>query len=253
MRATRYLIVNADDFGRSAGVNRGICESHKHGIVTSASLMVRWPAAAAAARYARAQPNLSVGLHFDLAEWVYHDSEWVAAYQVVPPDDRAALAGELSRQLARFYALMDSEPTHLDSHQHVHMDEPLLSVMRDAAQRLSVPLRRCATTVRYCGDFYGQADDGAPFPEGISVEGLSRIISGLPPGVSELSCHPGDGDDLDSVYRDERATEMRVLCDPRVCAAIESNRIELISFRELLGGLWQSSSIAKRVYKANEN
>ena len=46
----RCVIINADDFGLSAGINRGIIEAHERGIVTSASLMVRWPAA----EYARA-------------------------------------------------------------------------------------------------------------------------------------------------------------------------------------------------------
>jgi len=41
MSDRRYLIVNADDFGQSPGVNRGIIQAHEHGIVTSASLMVR--------------------------------------------------------------------------------------------------------------------------------------------------------------------------------------------------------------------
>lgn len=50
---SRFLIVNADDFGQSPGVNRGIIEAHEHGIVTSASLMVRWPAATEAAAYGR--------------------------------------------------------------------------------------------------------------------------------------------------------------------------------------------------------
>ncbi len=56
MPAKRYLIVNADDFGLSEGVNRGIIRAHEQGIVTSASLMVRGAAAAEAARYARAAP-----------------------------------------------------------------------------------------------------------------------------------------------------------------------------------------------------
>jgi len=41
---TRFLIVNADDFGQSPGINRGIIKAHADGIVTSVSLMVRWPA-----------------------------------------------------------------------------------------------------------------------------------------------------------------------------------------------------------------
>ena len=48
MTAPRSLIVNADDFGQSRGVNRGVIEAHERGIVTSASLMVRWPAAESA-------------------------------------------------------------------------------------------------------------------------------------------------------------------------------------------------------------
>ncbi len=49
----KYLIINADDFGQSSGVTRGIIEAHEHGIVTSASFMVRWPAAAEAVAYSR--------------------------------------------------------------------------------------------------------------------------------------------------------------------------------------------------------
>jgi len=62
MSAKRYLIVNADDLGHSSAVNRGVMRAHDHGIVTSASLMVRWPAAVEAAEYARNRPGLSLGL-----------------------------------------------------------------------------------------------------------------------------------------------------------------------------------------------
>ena len=60
--AERVLIVNADDFGRSPGVNRGVIRGHEQGIVTSATLMVRWPAAAEAAADAR-DTGRSVGRH----------------------------------------------------------------------------------------------------------------------------------------------------------------------------------------------
>src|ERR687893_53407 len=78
----RYLIVNSDDFGLSRGVNQGIIEAHEQGIVTSASLMVRWPAAAEAAAYAREHSELSLGLHIDLSEWAYRDGDWRAVYEV---------------------------------------------------------------------------------------------------------------------------------------------------------------------------
>src|SRR5437867_779392 len=102
MPSTRYLIVNADDFGQSRGVNQGIIEAHEHGIVTSASLMVRWPAACEAAAYGREHCELSVGLHLDLGEWAYREDAWVPLYEVVDLDDASAVAEEVSRQLSSF-------------------------------------------------------------------------------------------------------------------------------------------------------
>jgi predicted glycoside hydrolase/deacetylase ChbG (UPF0249 family) len=77
--AGRFLIVNADDFGLTSGINRGIIEAHEHGIVTSASLMVRYPAAREAADYAKAHPELSVGLHFEAGEWRYRAGRMVSS------------------------------------------------------------------------------------------------------------------------------------------------------------------------------
>src|SRR5262245_5377777 len=86
--STKYVIVNADDFGQSHGVNRGIVHAHQYGIVTSASLMVRWPAAPEAVAYAREHQSLSLGLHVDLGEKVFRAGEWVPMYTVVPLQDR---------------------------------------------------------------------------------------------------------------------------------------------------------------------
>ncbi len=91
---TRFLIVNADDFGQSPGVNEGLSRRVRRGIVTSASLMVRWAAAASAGAYARAHPSLSLGLHVDLGEWAYRQASWVPLYEVVAAEDAAAVADE---------------------------------------------------------------------------------------------------------------------------------------------------------------
>src|SRR5688572_12479651 len=109
MRA-RYLIVNADDFGLSEGVNRGILRAHDEGIVTSASLMVRHPAAAVAAAEAKRRRRLSVGLHLDLGEWVYRDGTWQTVYELVPSDDPDAVAAEVSRQCDAFIELLARPP-----------------------------------------------------------------------------------------------------------------------------------------------
>ena len=232
--APRYLIVNADDFGQSPGINRGVIAAHERGIVTSASLMVRWPAAAAAAAYARGRADLSLGIHFDLGEWAFRD-EWVPVYQVVSTDDASAVAAEVARQLAGFVTLVGRAPTHLDSHQHVHRHEPVRSVLAEYARELGVPLRQHEPTIRYAGDFYGQTATGFPYHAAIEVDALVRLIGGLPPGVTELGCHPGLGigaDDLDTMYRDEREREVEALCAPSVRAAVEAAGIRLCSFHE---------------------
>jgi chitin disaccharide deacetylase len=232
----RQLIVNADDFGLSAGVNRGIVQAHDHGIVTSTSLMVRGPAAEEAVALVRARPGMSLGIHIDLGEWVYRDDEWQLLYEVVATDDPAAVAQEIDRQLATFRSLTGQNPTHLDSHQHVHRDEPVRSILAERAHRLGVPLRSQTPRVGYCGAFYGQTGKGEPMPGAITVESLLAVLAELPPGVTELACHPGYADDLDSPYRTERAQEVVVLCDPRVRAALSSLDIRLSSFRELTEG-----------------
>jgi chitin disaccharide deacetylase len=236
MVASKYLIVNADDFGQSFGVNRGIVKAHRCGIVTSASLMVRWPAASEAVAYAREHPSLSLGLHIDLGEKVFRAGEWVSMYTVVPLQETNALTEEVSHQLDEFRRLIGHDPTHLDSHQHVHLREPVRSILIELAQRLGIPLRHCCPDVYYRGNFYGQTAEGAPLPNVISVDGLIHILETLPAGCTELGCHPADGCDLDTMYRHERLEELRVLCDPRVRAAITTMGIELRSFSNLSNG-----------------
>jgi predicted glycoside hydrolase/deacetylase ChbG (UPF0249 family) len=152
MTGARSVIVNADDFGQSPGVNRGVIQAHEQGILTSTSLMVRWPAVAEAAEYARRRPRLGVGLHLDLGEWAYRDGDWVRLYQVVDENDAQAIADEVARQVHAFECLIGRPPTHLDSHQHAHRREPAQSVVQDAARRLGVPVRE--VSVAYCGRFY---------------------------------------------------------------------------------------------------
>ncbi len=62
----RRLIVNADDFGRSAAINEAVIRAHREGILTTASLMVNEPACEDAVRLARENPRLGVGLHLTL-------------------------------------------------------------------------------------------------------------------------------------------------------------------------------------------
>ena len=230
MAGDRCLIVNADDFGLTEGTNRGIIQSHERGIVTSTSLMVRQPAVASAATYAKANPELGIGLHMDLGEWEWRDDAWFQVWQVVPTEDADAVAGEIERQLDIFHSLMGRAPTHLDSHQHLHQHEPVRSVALAFAERLGIPLRGVSGGIAFCGSFYGHGAKGAPFPEGITVGNLSSLLRQLPVGTTELSCHPGLDEALASCYRLERLTEVEVLCNDDILAAINGEGIKLISF-----------------------
>jgi predicted glycoside hydrolase/deacetylase ChbG (UPF0249 family) len=233
----RYLIVNADDFGLSEGVNRGVARAHEDGVVTSASLMVRGEGARAAAAYARAHPRLSVGLHLDLGEWVYEVDGWRPRYEVVRLEDPVAVGSEIERQLEVFRALIGAEPSHLDSHQHVHQREPTRSLLLHAGRRLRRPVRGFTAEVRYSGRFYGQTAKGDPVPGAVCVDGLLGILGELEPGVTELGCHPGEADDLDAAYRTERRVEVEVLCDARIRASLAARDIRLCSYRDVpVGG-----------------
>ena len=211
-------------------MNRGIIVAHEQGIVTSTSLMVRWPAAAEAADYARAHPQLSVGLHVDLGEWALRQDNWVPVYEVVALQSLAAVTEEVHRQREAFYRLMGRNPTHLDSHQHVHLREPARSVLSALAGALDVPLRHYSSQVQYCGRFYGQDSDGSPVPGVVSVQGLTNILASLPQGQTELACHPGEAEDLQTMYCKERREEIKVLCDPRLPSLLRKLDIQLVSF-----------------------
>ena len=226
----RYLIVNADDFGLSRSVNRGIIEAAERGILTSASLMVRYPAASEAAGYAKTNRAFSVGLHVDLGEWMYRNGEWELLYEVVPANDAEMVKAEIEKQLRQFEELVGGPPDHLDSHQHAHRNEPVRGIMMDLAHRLSIPLRECSPEVHFCGSFYGQTGEGEPLPDALTTGNLITIVKSLPEGTTELGCHPGYADDLKSVYCHEREQELKVLCDPEVKDALKDFGIKLRGF-----------------------
>ena len=213
----KLLIVTADDFGISHGVNRGIAQAHRAGILTSTSLMVHRPASADAAALARDCPALSVGLHLELAV-----------------DGAADVAAELLRQLDRFSELVGAPPTHVDSHHDVHRDPRVLPYVQAWGERLGVPVRG-SSRVRHLSKFYGQWG-GETHLEQISVDGLLRLLdTELGSGVTELTCHAGYVDDeLVSSYASEREAEIRTLCDPRVRQGLAERSIRLVGFRDVL-------------------
>ncbi|MEW6232843.1 MAG: ChbG/HpnK family deacetylase [Chloroflexota bacterium] len=220
----KYLIVNGDDFGASHGINRGIIEAHRQGILTSASLIVTTPWSEEAALLSCAAPDLSVGLHIHL---VNEGKNRVAA----PSADNCRT--ELYHQFFRFQELVGHLPTHLDSHHNVHRDPRLLPHFLELARPYDLPLRE-HSSVRYFSKFYGQWG-GETHLEQIGVESLVRMLeTEIQEGITELGCHPGYVDlDFSSGYSDEREIELRTLCDSRTYQALTQRSIQLVNFRDL--------------------
>jgi predicted glycoside hydrolase/deacetylase ChbG (UPF0249 family) len=212
----KRLIVTADDFGMSPGINRGIVRAHRGGILTSASLLVKRPASEEAATLGRGCPALSIGLHLEL--------------------DRGhpeRVGAELDDQLARFLDLVGAAPTHVDSHHNAHLDPRFLPHVLAWAGRTVVPVRG-HSQARHVGQFYGQWG-GNRHLEQISVEGLLRLVdTEVCDGITELTCHPGYVESgFASSYTVEREVELRTLCDPRVRQEMEARQIRLVGFRDL--------------------
>ena len=218
----KFLIVNGDDFGASRGINRGILEAHRHGILTSTSLLVNTPWSEEAAELCRIAPDLSVGLHADVRK------ELSASDAAASPELRAALRG----QFARFLELMGHPPTHLDSHHNAHRDPRALPSFLELAHEHGLPLRE-HSAVRYFSKFYGQWN-GETHLEQISEHNLARMLAAeIEDGITELSCHPGYVDpDYPSGYSAEREAELRALCAPRVRRVLHDESIQLVNYRQ---------------------
>lgn len=239
----KLLVVNADDFGRSAAVNAGIIESHEKGIVTSASVMTDRDAFAEAVALARRYPHLGIGLHLDLDRFfdVQHGSGRLLRYQdaTLP---MTAIAHETERQIRKAQDAGLSL-THLDGHHHAHLRPELIATVAALAAKFKIPV------VRYFSGFYEGLYPGLSaqwVPDLLRRFGLTftqtffagweAVESSLPgyrywnPAepfeTAELMVHPGQGE----AWR-ERET---ALCTaPEIKAQLQAQGITLGTFREL--------------------
>lgn len=219
----KICVVNGDDFGASAGINRGIIEAHTAGILTSASLMINMPGCEEAIALSASHPELSVGLHVNLTN---------EGDPVVDLSDVEAARRELNDQFKRFVESLGRLPTHLDAHHNVHRLPSLSPVFVEFTTERDVLLRE-HSPVRYFSGFYGRWD-GESHPEHISPRQLMRMLeTEIRPGFTELACHPGYAEDFGSEYAREREVELRSLCSEEVRQRVADLEIELMSYREV--------------------
>ena len=217
-RAERYVVFNADDFGFTSGINRGIVEAHRRGVVTSASFMVTGGATEEAVELADAHPRLSVGLHWDAGP---------AGGRRLDLTDVAAIRRDFGDQLERFQQLFGRPPTHVDSHYHTHLDTSLLPLFGELVEPLDVPLRGNGR-VKFVGSFFA-----ARGLRTVSVPWLQTLLQdGVGSGWTEIGCHPGYSEPGLSGYSSEREEELRTLTDARVRATVDDLGLRLVSYAD---------------------
>ena len=153
----RRLIVNADDFGLTAGINRGIAESHQRGIVTSATLMAGGGQFDEAASLAKNLPRLSIGCHVVLVDGqpqmnpseipslVTKDSKpqfrtslaAFGALAIAGKLDEGQIEAEVTAQVRKLQA-SGIAVSHLDAHKHTHVFPVVLRGMLRAAKTCGI-------------------------------------------------------------------------------------------------------------------
>jgi predicted glycoside hydrolase/deacetylase ChbG (UPF0249 family) len=247
----RRLIVNADDFGRAPGVNRGIVAAHQYGIVTSTTLMTNLPWAAAAVQGASSTPELALGLHLSFC---YGPPLGADVSSLLGSDGRlnrdleqlreratsAHIEREARAQLARFVELTGRQPTHLDAHLHAHSWPRFQAIVVALAREQQLPVRPATSALAVALRAAGVRApdhfiDEFFVPGSMTLAGVLDALRQLPPGVSELMCHPGYDDDAlsDSSFRAQREAEIAILCSAEVRQALAEHDVMLVSYADL--------------------
>ncbi len=238
------LIINADDLGYDPAVTDGIIESIRNGIVSSTSLLVN---TSYSARSAAQADGIAVGLHLNLARYLPVSPQFPVSFVVdgqfseamapkLPPEvvERETLA-----QLDRAKQLLHREPTHIDVHKHLHRHAGVLAGVIAAARARGLPVRslnaamrlelnrhQVATTDHFIGD--AGAD---PY---WTLGRLEMELSALPPGVTELMCHPGYAPELvRSGYSSQREVELRTFTSSTARALLDRNGVKIVTFQLL--------------------
>jgi chitin disaccharide deacetylase len=205
---TKFLIVNADDFGYSHSTNKGIIEAHVNGIVTSTSVMVD-SVAADEAKDLLQYKDLSVGLHFELKE--VRDVE-----------------AELHKQIEKFITIVGRHPDHIDTHKRHTTDDGIQEVLGAYANTNNVPIRGFGNA-RYIRSFGIHSND-------TSVEQLKKSIDEATDDYNELMTHVGYVDDYlkeHSSYSTSRERELAAVCDPSIKQYLVEKDIQLINWTQV--------------------
>jgi predicted glycoside hydrolase/deacetylase ChbG (UPF0249 family) len=251
----RRLIVNADDLGFTQGVNLGILEAHRRGILTSTTLMANGAAFEHAVRLAADHPTLDVGCHLTLIGGASLLPPFSRLPSTVPELLKTLVAGRLciyEELAAQVRKILEAGivPTHLDSHKHTHALPQVLEAVARVSEEFRIPWVRRPLDVpllkawhrrvlerhhcRTTDHFEGRGMTGR-----FGTEELVGMIRRLPVGTTEFMCHPGYcTPDLQAAHtrlKQSREREMKALSAPETRQVLHEAQVQLVNFRELLG------------------
>ncbi|XMB73064.1 carbohydrate deacetylase [Mycoplasmatota bacterium WC30] len=240
------LIINADDFGISKGVNYGIYDAHIYGVVTSTSLMVTMPEVKHALGLAKKIPSLKIGLHLNITfgqpitnckSLLKPNGNFYKPLENPNQDkfDEEEIYQEFLAQYNLFVKVMGKKPTHLDSHLYAHQkyEKGKRAVIRLAIE-MDIPVRALDIegykTSKFLDFFkYKKGDDLIAIFE----ENIPNIKNHE---ICELMVHPGYVDDFlleFSTYNLPRVEEIEILTSDKLKTLLQENNINLVNFEFL--------------------
>lgn len=234
----KYLIPNADDFGFSRDVNAGIVHAHRHGILTSTTLMATGAAFDHAVELARENPGLDIGAHLVL---VGSPGFPATLPGLLASLGRIRIYDALARQL-RMILDAGIHPTHLDTHKHTYILPPVLEAVARLAEEFRVPwVRRPFRIFQGALQRHGRRSTdhflGFRMTGRFGTVELVRLIRRLPEGSTEFMCHPGFCTPellaAPTRLKESRSRELEALTSPEARAALEESNVTLTSFRNL--------------------
>jgi len=247
----KRLIINADDFGLSEGVNRGITDSILKGVVCSTSVMSCDSESLRGGAAWVAQLRNRVGIHLQLTEGtpcaeaglvrslLSTEGRFPRWPRDIQNPNRQEILLEWHAQVNRVLEC-GLVPTHVDTHHHVHTLPIVFDAYCEIARSYGLPARTrdAAMTgrLRSAGVRCADLCEVRWFKKHLSVRGLTRLIDSDfkmlgEHGTLELMCHPGYVDSelrRRSTYAEERETELAALCDPNLASHFKREGIVLV-------------------------
>lgn len=239
------LIINADDFGYSNGVNYGIIDAYKNGIVRSTTIMAGMPGFDHAVELAKENKGLGVGVHLTLTCYKpvldnhktivnkegYFDRR-LYSKENIKNIDLEEIYSEFEAQIEKVKNA-GIEITHLDSHHHVHTIKELKPVIERILSKYKLPIRGGLDyeidydkIMNFNGSFYN---------ENINLNGFEKLLE-EDIEVLDIMSHPAYLDKLifeSSSYNTKRMDELELLTLDKVKDLIKEKGIELSNYRNI--------------------